>query len=127
MIRRPPRSTLFPYTTLFRSGLSPLRHRRQIPYWPPHLPAATHDPILAESESANPDPSCHVVLRVFGCWTWFNGFSLTNGNRSAVDRWNSYAGQIVCVILLKGIRRCVPPFGSVGCVQFWLQRQFLRD
>src|SRR2546423_8096170 len=26
MIRRPPRSTLFPYTTLFRSG--PLGHRR---------------------------------------------------------------------------------------------------
>src|SRR3989442_9299063 len=24
MIRRPPRSTLFPYTTLFRSGASPL-------------------------------------------------------------------------------------------------------
>src|SRR3712207_7080100 len=28
MIRRPPRSTLFPYTTLFRSGL---RHR--FPFW----------------------------------------------------------------------------------------------
>ena len=30
MIRRPPRSTLFPYTTLFRSGLRqrhPQRHR----------------------------------------------------------------------------------------------------
>src|SRR2546427_7378263 len=26
MIRRPPRSTLFPYTTLFRSGRAPLRH-----------------------------------------------------------------------------------------------------
>src|SRR5437016_10267015 len=26
MIRRPPRSTLFPYTTLFRSVLVPLRH-----------------------------------------------------------------------------------------------------
>src|SRR3712207_6851714 len=26
MIRRPPRSTLFPYTTLFRSGLKHLRH-----------------------------------------------------------------------------------------------------
>src|SRR3712207_1819487 len=26
MIRRPPRSTLFPYTTLFRSGLGALRH-----------------------------------------------------------------------------------------------------
>src|SRR5258708_23198995 len=28
MIRRPPRSTLFPYTTLFRS---PVRHRRRAP------------------------------------------------------------------------------------------------
>src|SRR3712207_7900471 len=27
MIRRPPRSTLFPYTTLFRSGASPCPHR----------------------------------------------------------------------------------------------------
>src|SRR5256886_12329901 len=26
MIRRPPRSTLFPYTTLFRSSLDALRH-----------------------------------------------------------------------------------------------------
>src|SRR2546425_8536456 len=26
MIRRPPRSTLFPYTTLFRSAAKPLRH-----------------------------------------------------------------------------------------------------
>src|SRR2546426_5489900 len=29
MIRRPPRSTLFPYTTLFRSGNS-LRHRSKL-------------------------------------------------------------------------------------------------
>src|SRR5258708_30705643 len=28
MIRRPPRSTLFPYTTLFRSCVGRLRHRR---------------------------------------------------------------------------------------------------
>src|SRR3712207_7053280 len=27
MIRRPPRSTLFPYTTLFRSGVARLRER----------------------------------------------------------------------------------------------------
>src|SRR2546426_4440060 len=27
MIRRPPRSTLFPYTTLFRSGMSSVRKR----------------------------------------------------------------------------------------------------
>src|SRR5260370_22393380 len=30
MIRRPPRSTLFPYTTLFRSN-RPARHRRAFP------------------------------------------------------------------------------------------------
>src|SRR6266511_6330381 len=29
MIRRPPRSTLFPYTTLFRSGRGPLRDQLQ--------------------------------------------------------------------------------------------------
>src|SRR2546429_5775062 len=28
MIRRPPRSTLFPYTTLFRSEKCPTRHRK---------------------------------------------------------------------------------------------------
>src|SRR2546426_6226600 len=33
MIRRPPRSTLFPYTTLFRSlrGLGPVHHRPGLP------------------------------------------------------------------------------------------------
>src|SRR5436853_4369169 len=31
MIRRPPRSTLFPYTTLFRSSASRTRRRRRIP------------------------------------------------------------------------------------------------
>src|SRR3712207_7070300 len=30
MIRRPPRSTLFPYTTLFRSGRSPAGRAREI-------------------------------------------------------------------------------------------------
>src|SRR5574343_154886 len=39
MIRRPPRSTLFPYTTLFRSGARSARP----------APAAAHD------ESGNPD------------------------------------------------------------------------
>src|SRR3712207_8951295 len=30
MIRRPPRSTLFPYTTLFRSALAGLEHRAAV-------------------------------------------------------------------------------------------------
>src|SRR5690242_20806426 len=32
MIRRPPRSTLFPYTTLFRSCCRPVLHRSQCRY-----------------------------------------------------------------------------------------------
>src|SRR5438034_2016875 len=31
IIRRPPRSTLFPYTTLFRSGPLPAQHERLAP------------------------------------------------------------------------------------------------
>src|SRR5260370_10248612 len=34
MIRRPPRSTLFPYTTLFRSGVDTLQHD---PNWKDNL------------------------------------------------------------------------------------------
>src|SRR2546425_5507906 len=36
MIRRPPRSTLFPYTTLFRSGGRPADRARRRPFG--HLP-----------------------------------------------------------------------------------------
>src|SRR5258708_27357157 len=32
MIRRPPRSTLFPYTTLFRSQLSDMTHEKNSPW-----------------------------------------------------------------------------------------------
>src|SRR3712207_7846144 len=41
MIRRPPRSTLFPYTTLFRS-------RPRLPAWLPHHPAALLQPPHAD-------------------------------------------------------------------------------
>src|SRR3712207_7060963 len=45
MIRRPPRSTLFPYTTLFRSSLEALPHERGVQQGhegdgPPPLPDA---------------------------------------------------------------------------------------
>src|SRR3712207_8505600 len=45
MIRRPPRSTLFPYTTLFRSRFRGIRHRAAwaepgvLPNQPANLPA----------------------------------------------------------------------------------------
>src|SRR5256886_7356143 len=37
MIRRPPRSTLFPYTTLFRSSKNPIRFRPLLKYTIPQL------------------------------------------------------------------------------------------
>src|SRR3712207_8916912 len=40
MIRRPPRSTLFPYTTLFRSPAPPVV--ALIPCWPAPLPRLCH-------------------------------------------------------------------------------------
>src|SRR2546422_2835524 len=40
MIRRPPRSTLFPYTTLFRSHAGPVRVREQL------QPVAHEDAVL---------------------------------------------------------------------------------
>src|SRR5437763_11070276 len=46
MIRRPPRSTLFPYTTLFRSRQGISRRRRRPRPAEPALPAA--DPTQAE-------------------------------------------------------------------------------
>src|SRR5437588_8337746 len=46
MIRRPPRSTLFPYTTLFRSQGATAQHAR------PQL--RDHGPLLAQVEPAEP-------------------------------------------------------------------------
>src|SRR2546430_13396285 len=45
MIRRPPRSTLFPYTTLFRSAIVPRRSARDHDGWPARRGAvpADHD------------------------------------------------------------------------------------
>src|SRR3712207_7796851 len=43
MIRRPPRSTLFPYTTLFRSRPSGGGALQDQPFEPP-LPTASHHP-----------------------------------------------------------------------------------
>src|SRR5437879_7353043 len=41
MIRRPPRSTLFPYTTLFRSG-DDRRERRRVPDFPERIEGVPH-------------------------------------------------------------------------------------
>src|SRR5260221_6376974 len=50
MIRRPPRSTLFPYTTLFRSVLEK------------YDASMTEAELLARVEALNNDPSIHGIL-----------------------------------------------------------------
>src|SRR5687768_17809850 len=63
MIRRPPRSTLFPYTTLFRSGLDvqvsrrPV-HRIRAPREPPALDR--RDPTGTEVDIVRRDPDRRV-------------------------------------------------------------------
>src|SRR5947208_13381925 len=61
MIRRPPRSTLFPYTTLFRSPRSPARARPgHVPSVLPHQPGQTRSEEHT-SELQSPD---HLVCRL---------------------------------------------------------------
>src|SRR5438034_7416900 len=68
LIRRPPRSTLFPYTTLFRSGVD---HRAQFRVRPesrgvaPHAPEKEHRRGLRQPESDRKSTrlnSSHTVI-----------------------------------------------------------------
>src|SRR6266498_4801867 len=58
MIRRPPRSTLFPYTTLFRSGRPPPRARSA-----PHRPSARR-PSRSEEHTSELQSRPHLVCRL---------------------------------------------------------------
>src|SRR2546430_9886204 len=50
MIRRPPRSTLFPYTTLFRSWQGPCRHQQWTPARPEGRGRPRRRPVLRSEE-----------------------------------------------------------------------------
>src|ERR1017187_7173736 len=54
MIRRPPRSTLFPYTTLFRSGVQKCRAPRAHPQGSPEAPRSPHRSEEHTSELQSP-------------------------------------------------------------------------
>src|SRR5256885_13299219 len=73
MIRRPPRSTLFPYTTLFRSlaGRAAFAHRRRVlSRKPPALlqpPAGHAGPVLrgrSEEHTSELQSPCNLVCRL---------------------------------------------------------------
>src|ERR1022692_3925853 len=61
MIRRPPRSTLFPYTTLFRSGVSDRLVRRVADDADAHHPRHSHRSEEHTSELQSP---CNIVCRL---------------------------------------------------------------
>src|SRR3712207_7642116 len=56
MIRRPPRSTLFPYTTLFRSQLHPLAVGEQSLDPVADRPAATRGGVLVDEQPLAAEP-----------------------------------------------------------------------
>src|SRR2546426_6296020 len=58
MIRRPPRSTLFPYTTLFRSGLAVL----ELPQALDGLDHLLRDPLAGEDRKSTRLNSSHLVI-----------------------------------------------------------------
>src|SRR5258708_13586013 len=76
MIRRPPRSTLFPYTTLFRSGADQSPHRpapttrptvmRSIAWLAPSLPwsRAQAQPERSEEHTSELQSPDHLVCRL---------------------------------------------------------------
>src|SRR2546430_4766562 len=73
MIRRPPRSTLFPYTTLFRSALTGARHSAFAP----------GTPTLAESG-----------LPGFDVWTWYAVLCTAGTPENVVDRLHATLAKI---------------------------------
>src|SRR5471030_3352279 len=60
MIRRPPRSTLFPYTTLFRSHRSVRRRRRGSRRWPTDCPGRPE----IEEHTSELQSLRHIVCRL---------------------------------------------------------------
>src|SRR5256885_8016493 len=72
MIRRPPRSTLFPYTTLFRSSRSAfllrrrlLRSRLRCPHFPLPRAARSRTPTTrSEEHTSELQSPCNLVCRL---------------------------------------------------------------
>src|SRR3712207_8382400 len=66
MIRRPPRSTLFPYTTLFRSGrghaIATVGHRGVSPGHAHHVcrERAQHEACVRLGTGLDPEPAAHL-------------------------------------------------------------------
>src|SRR5215211_8507285 len=88
MIRRPPRSTLFPYTTLFRSARRlPCRARRR--RGPPAAPRAAGAPLDADRKSTRLNSSHTVISYAVFCLKKKNKKKLnTSSNKKKKHKHN---------------------------------------
>src|SRR5216683_776457 len=66
MIRRPPRSTLFPYTTLFRSPGDKIKSDAEIDAWIRNTAITAHHPCGTCAMGIGPDAVTDPQLRVRG-------------------------------------------------------------
>src|SRR5256885_13130243 len=89
MIRRPPRSTLFPYTTLFRSRAGRVRHRERVrvqgegpgpgPGRPPGLVPDSPGPGPGDRKSTRLNSSHLVISYAVFCLKKKNNYTLPFG------------------------------------------------
>src|SRR3712207_7631858 len=99
MIRRPPRSTLFPYTTLFRSGKGGMMEQQRLPKF---------DYYLDES-----DPDIVILRRQDGAYV--APFSASGADRKSTRLNSSHANISYAVFCLKNNRTSVTPISSRPC------------
>src|SRR2546422_2023331 len=101
MIRRPPRSTLFPYTTLFRSIAVGLQHDfalRDVPYahYAFHLPRET------DRKSTRLNSSHGYISYAVFCLKKNRAQPVTPGLTSSRRRWRSVSPSTCSWIAVRG-------------------------
>src|SRR5256885_2818175 len=100
MIRRPPRSTLFPYTTLFRSRLN-------------HLPPLTPFASAANMRSFHTEASTHVQSLL-----WASAPCVaTSGTPGALLRRETHASTFLSS--LPSERLCFPPLSRLSPQRYY--------
>src|SRR3712207_7041479 len=97
MIRRPPRSTLFPYTTLFRSAAPALRADRDLLESIPGVGRQTATTVLAELPPVEQLPSAESAAAYCG----LAPTEFRSGDRKSTRLNSSHANISYAVFCLK--------------------------
>src|SRR5260221_7738883 len=91
MIRRPPRSTLFPYTTLFRSRPVELALERRAAFGRGELEARGRR--VRDRKSTRLNSSHTVISYAVFCLKKKKNMEVTHGSSQTKRVWNRYAHQ----------------------------------